>query len=121
MEKVLYYSPVPIPGRAAAVFVKFGIRMRRVTKENAGQTVGFLLGISGCAPASGPVAAPFTGSTAILVFYGLSGQRLDMVLAALYKVGIPRSVLKAVVTPDNQSWTFARLCAELQAEHQALS
>lgn len=121
MEKVLYYSPASLPGRAAAVLVQMGVRLRRVTAKEAHQTVGFLAGVPGCAPASGPVAQPLTGTVPAIVFYGMSDQKLNTVLAALQRAGVPRSTLKAVVTGENRNWTFARLYGELQSEHQALS
>ena len=43
---------------------------------------------------------------------------LDGLLAALRQAGVV--CLKAVLTPDNRSWTPGRLYRELQREHRAM-
>ena len=53
----------------------------------------------------------------MLVFCGLE-RELDGLLAALRQAGVV--CLKAVLTPDNRSWTPGRLYRELQREHRAM-
>ena len=51
---------------------------------------------------------------------GIEGlaRELDGLLAALRQAGVV--CLKAVLTPDNRSWTPGRLYRELQREHRAM-
>ena len=56
-----------------------------------------------------------------LVLSGFSRQRLDALLAALKRSGVPFIAHKAMLTPTNVSWTFAQLCEELSREHQAVT
>ncbi len=42
-------------------------------------------------------------------------------LDRLRESAVPAPALKAVLTPDNLHWTPEKLCAELKAEHAALS
>ena len=53
----------------------------------------------------------------MLVFCGLSSDRLDAVLAALRRKGV-RIPHKAVLTPHNAAWTPVQLFSELDEEHR---
>ncbi len=53
----------------------------------------------------------------MLVFCGLSSERLDAVLAALRRKGV-RIPHKAVLTPHNAAWTPVQLFSELDKEHR---
>ena len=53
----------------------------------------------------------------MLVFCGLSSERLDAVLAALRRKGV-RIPHKAVLTPHNAAWTPVQLFSELDEEHR---
>jgi len=46
----------------------------------------------------------------------LSGGSLDRILSGLGRAGVPRSVLKAVLTPTNAGWTLPQLYRELVKE-----
>lgn len=118
-ELVLYYDPAGTASRAKGVFVRQRVRIRTVTSEQAGQRVGYLAGLRGWEEIPG-ARAPGTPVGSVLVFSGLNGPRLDTVLSALHRAGVPREVYKAVVTADNASWSFAALCAELQRERRAV-
>ena len=56
----------------------------------------------------------------MLVLSGFTNARLDALLTALRKAGVPKIGWKAVLTPTNVSWTFRDLCAELEREHEAM-
>lgn len=118
-EQVLIYDPQGTAAGAKGVFLRQKIRMRLVAPGQTGQPVGALAGLKGWEghPCDEQVQAP---QDSVLVFAGLSGPRLDGVLAALRRAGVPPTVYKAVVTADNAGWTFAALCAELARERQAL-
>lgn len=118
-ELVLIYDPDGAAAPAKAVFLRQKVRMRTVTAEQAGQLVGFLAGLKGWEEqqcdekGSAPQAS-------VLIFSGLNGPRLDGVLTALRKAGVPPQVFKAVVTAENAGWPFDQLCAELARERQAV-
>ena len=117
-ERVLFYDPNGMAGRAKGVFLRQKIRICPVTPEQTGQRVGFLAGIKGWEQETGePVQPP---GISVLVFSGLPRVKLDLALSALRRAGVPQTVYKAVVTADNAGWTFAALCAELERERQAV-
>ena len=108
-ERVLFYDPNGMAGRAKGVFLRQKIRICPVTPEQTGQRVGFLAGIKGWEQETGEAIQP----------PGIS-VKLDLALSALRRAGVPQTVYKAVVTADNAGWTFAALCAELERERQAV-
>ncbi len=69
---------------------------------------------------AGGVPAEETLAGEMLVFAGVSGGRLDEVLAALRekKIRIP---YKAVMTAMNRNWTVRQLHREIRAEHEAMT
>lgn len=120
MEQALCYWPDPADPALSAVrraMLPLKLRVRPVTPEQTGQSVGFLLGRKEFPQREGD-APPVTDP--ILVLDGLSGPRLDTLLRALARAKAPRSLFKAVVTPDNVNWTLAQLWAELKKERAAL-
>lgn len=119
-ELVLLYYPSPEASRAKGVFLQQKIRIRPVITEELGMAVGFLAGIRADSQATGAMEPPESPTEPVMVFSGLSSRRLDGVLAALRKAGVPRSVYKAVVTAENASWPFSALCAELIREREAV-
>ena len=112
--------PVISPaGTALAVCAgQLGVRVTAVSAQQAGEPVGKLAGLP-VAPAK-PVSDLSLPAGAAVVFCGLEEGQLDQLLAALRASGqaIP---LKAVLTPHNQSWPFASLLQELQAEHDSFA
>ncbi len=50
----------------------------------------------------------------------LTAGQLDRLLAALQKAGVPRTCLKAVLTPTNAQWTLRALYQELCRERERL-
>ena len=57
----------------------------------------------------------------MLVMKNFTSRRIDEMLAAFRKAGIPRIELKAVITDTNQSWPFYQLYEELKKEHEIMS
>ncbi len=112
---ILLYDPLPSPwaGKLKQFCAVQGLRLRPVEDGDLGRTVGGLAmgrAPAGEVPAMPPLPEP------VLVFCGLSGAQLDRALAGLRRLGTPRSVLKAVLTADNGSWTFSALYQELCRE-----
>ena len=115
---VLYYNAgSPQEGsRAKAVFAAHRLRIKNITPEELGRSVGSFTGLlpAGEAPAGEPIPE------SMMVFSGVRGRELDQVLSALLRAGVPRAVYKAVVTHGNAGWDFYRLYEELRRERAAV-
>lgn len=95
-----------------------GLRLRPLEASDLSRTVGALAqGLT--APESAAEKAPAIPEP-ILIFCSLSNAQLDRLLAALRRMEVPRSVLKAVLTPDNAGWPLSALYQELCRERQAM-
>ncbi len=92
-----------------------GIRCRIVPTEDFGKTIGVLTETD----ASDADISPCSFSEEMLILHELSGSQLNAFLDILRKEDL-QVALKAVSTESNRSWTAARLCEELKAEHSAL-
>lgn len=99
-----------------------GLRLHPVEASDLGRTVGALAqGLAPAAPFEGGSAGqPSAVSEPLIIFCSLSNAQLDRLLAALRRMEVPRSVLKAVLTPGNAGWTLAALYRELCRERQAM-
>lgn len=120
MEQVLCYAPDQSDPLCAAVrrtALLLKIRLRTAGPEQTGQQLGLLLGRKGFAEQAGE-APPVTDP--ILVLDGFTGPRMDVLLRALVKARVPRTVYKAVATATNVDWTLAQLWEELKKEREAL-
>ena len=118
MAAVLYYEPLVMmgPGAIARVCGRFGLTVIPMSRERAGQTVGFLAGYQGFPERAETETPP---ADRVLVFCEVDRDTLDQVLEELKAEGAPAS-LKAVLTGTNAGWPFARLARELSAEHRAM-
>lgn len=120
-ESVLWYCPDPVLFAAARkAFAVRGVRVHPVSPEQVGETVGHLFGLKGFAPREEGAAVPDAPAEPALVLSGFTRQRLDALLSALKRAGVPTIAHKAMLTPTNVGWTFAQLCQELSREHQAM-
>lgn len=95
-------------------------QVRYIREEDYHQPLGVLANIKDLAPAEGtytgePLPAP------MLVFCGLSEQKLNQALAALRKSGAGPLPYKAVLTPTNQTWKPMDCFEELKREHEYMS
>lgn len=129
-EMVLYYQPEQekISGNASksaklkSVLVRMGVRIKNISREQTGQTVGYLAGYDGyeeTAMAEGE-ALPVVEEE-MLVMKNFSSRRIDELLAGLRRAGVPKIGLKAVVTETNCGWTFYALYEELKKEREAMT
>ncbi len=84
--------------------------------DKAGENLGFLAGYSGFV--SNGTAAAAAGEC--VIFSGISGKRLDLLLKAMRGAGLDIP-LKAVVTAHNQSKSVEWLLGELAKEHEAMT
>ncbi len=133
-EVVLYYNPGNGVAKQTAlmksVFVRMGVRIKNVRPEDVNETVGYLAGLKGF-PKKEPAGDAQMQEAEetqlpvipeqILVLKGFSSARLDLLLAALRRAGVPRIDLKAVLTEQNSGWTFYHLYQELREEHAAMA
>ncbi len=118
-ETALYYAPMGNGDKALvkSALVRLGIRIKNVSPENVGQTVGCLLGRKGFdkrANTEMPVL-----EKPVLLLDGFNDKRLDILLRELRKAGVSIPY-KAVVTETNLGWLFWQLYDELAKEHEAV-
>lgn len=119
-EAVYFYSPAPAgyQTQMKMVFARLGVRFHAITPAQTGETVGYLVGVDGFGPQPEGTEAPAV-TDEVLILKNFTGRRIDAMLAALKKAGVPSIALKAVVTEHNLGWTFAALAEELRQEHEA--
>ena len=91
------------------------VRIRPVEADQYGLTLEDLLGRS---EEKSPVEEEF--SDPMLVFCNLPHEKLDHLLTAMGRAGLPRIALKAMLTPTNRTWTSQQLWTELRREHEAM-
>ena len=97
------------------IFLMLRVRIRPVEADQYGLTLEDLLGRS---EEKAPVEEAF--SDPMLVFCNISNGKLDQLLTAMGRAGLPRIALKAMLTPTNRSWTSQQLWTELRREHEAM-
>ena len=97
------------------IFLMLRVRIRSVEADQYGLTLEELLGRS---EEKTPVEEEF--SDPMLVFCNLPHEKLDHLLTAMGRAGLPRIALKAMLTPTNRTWTSQQLWTELRREHEAM-
>ena len=123
-----------------AVAARMGIMCKVVEEEQTEETLGALLKLPGFASGSGsgksgaseqdnasvqndkadrPEPKPEL-TRQVMIMHGFTNQRLGEFLQNMRKAGMPLIPLKAIVTPQNVSWTFRTLYEELEKEHEAV-
>ena len=102
-----------------ALLVRQGIRMKLITEEMQGQTLGYLLSLPDFSEQT--VEEPnIAFEEDIMVLKGFTRERLNELLEGFRKLGIRKINLKAVVTEHNISWKLRDLYEELKDEHKQL-
>ena len=115
-ETVLMYNcSGPEWAKLRQIFLMLRVRIRPVEADQYGLTLAELLSRSG---EKRGVEEDF--SDPMLVFCGLSQGKLDQLLTAMGRSGLPRITLKAMLTPTNAGWTSQQLWTELRREHAAM-
>ena len=97
------------------IFLMLRVRIRPVEADQYGLTLEDLLGRS---EEKAPVEEEF--SDPMLVFCNLPHEKLDHLLTAMGRAGLPRIALKAMLTPTNCTWTSQQLWTELRREHEVM-
>lgn len=95
---------------------QYRIAARNLPEEALGQTVASFLAEMPPVPAK---KEPYAGT--VILFSGVEAKKQQEVLRALREKGAGRGAIKAVVTPTNRGWTFEKLFAELNAEHELMT
>lgn len=94
------------------------LRLVRVEKADYSQTIGYLTGQKDME--ENPEKYEGTDlEQEMLVFAGLSNQKLDELLKTMRKAGV-RVNYKAILTETNCRWTVPELYHELAAEHETM-
>lgn len=104
-----------------SVLIRMGVRIKNIGPQQVLEKVGWLAGIEGFSASeqTGEEEIPVI-SQDVLVMKNFTSERIDRLLAELRKAGVPKIALKAIVTPQNISWSFYALYQELVREHEAM-
>lgn len=103
------------------IFLPLKMRIRYIPTSQYHQTLSVLCGLE--EPVSQPaVFLPETTLTfedPMMIFAGLSDQKLDLLLTGLraQKIFIP---YKGILTPTNRFWTPVQCFVELKKEHEQM-
>lgn len=123
-EIVLYYAPENTAHAALlkGVLAQMGIAIRNLTPGRCQKKIGFLVGMDGFEETQAEVQqASFVDmKEELLVLCGFTDERLDQLLKRLRNAGVPRSVLKALVTETNAQWTVYELYRHLIEERRQI-
>ena len=121
LETVLLYNikGTDMAVRLKPVLLKLKIRVRTVAPEEYLLPVGSLLKKTEM-PENGQTFEGTLFTEPMMVMCGFTSARLDLFLRELRKNQVPFLALKAVLTPENQSWSSLRLHEELSKEHEAM-
>ena len=95
------------------------IRMKKVEKEDYLQQIGYLAGIKEMEG----IEAVYEGEELekeMMVFAGISNQRLDQILLMMRKNGVKRVDYKAILTETNKTWTVPRSMSRCTYNHKEL-
>ena len=117
MIQILLFNPDRFKlGRLQVIFVRLGLKWKIVPPEDFSASIGSLLGLPVSSEKS--PAAPF--SEEMMLMHALDSRAMNTLLESMRRQKLSVS-LKAVATPDNISWTPAKLYAELSAERAAFA
>lgn len=97
---------------------RLGIGLVTIPSRSYGQKLGFLAGITGFKREN----AVYQGGDfpeEMLLFSGVTSEKMDEFLAAYKEMKLEPIDRKAVVTPHNIFWTPEQLYQELEKEHQS--
>ena len=105
--------------KIAMIFGYLGYRVRHVEKKEYLKPIGILVGMD----EEKEVSADYEGAgfdTEMLVMNAATEEMLDKALFLMRKEGV-KVDLKAMVTPNNRSWTSLELQEEIAKEHRYMT
>ena len=119
---VLYYTPERSERttKLKSIFVRQGLRIRNIQKEEFNETVGYLAGIKGYEKTDQSQEEREI-PVEVLVMKGFTSRQIDDLLLAIRKAGLSKIDLKAIITDQNAGWTFFQLYEEIKKEHEKVS
>lgn len=107
-------------GKIRRALLPLKIRIKTVGVDEYSQPLGFLAGIAGIEP----LTETYSGDgfkDELMLICGLNQVKLQALLNALYKNGVGRIDLKAMLTPTNISWNSTRLYEAVKADHEEMT
>ena len=100
--------------------VKLGLKVREVSREEYGMTLGALTSVAGYA--TEPASYEGEGfDDEMLLMKDFDGPMLNSFLNGFKAMKIAPVALKAVLTETNSAWDSLKLHAEISAEHAAMT
>ncbi len=134
---LLYVKDIEAKKQILGLCREMGLSVKWLQKGDLGTTVGELAKIEASLRKGGEKAlVEMRGENAlsekmlgertgfdmpdVMVFSGMSGEKLDAFLERYRKAGIAPIGLKAVVTPYNVGWSLGRLIHELTKEQEGM-
>ena len=132
-EMVLYYAPenAVYMGLIKGVLVQMGIKIKNLTPGRCEKKIGYLAGLDEFededivpgetdVPGVRQQASPVPINEELLILCGFTEKRLDQLLERLKKTGVPKSVMKAIITQSNAHWTVYELYDHLAEERRQI-
>ncbi|MCF0128166.1 MAG: DUF3783 domain-containing protein [Pseudobutyrivibrio sp.] len=117
MEKLLTFNVLEDKlNQMKAILVPLGITINVINPKDYGQTLGYLCGIDGFGKTRVSLGFPLSFNEEMLVFSGVTQERLEVILDALEEAAFPSVKRKAVVTIYNVNWTASQLYNEISKE-----
>ncbi|MCQ4021572.1 MULTISPECIES: DUF3783 domain-containing protein [unclassified Ruminococcus] len=96
------------------------IRIKAVSINEYSQPLGYLAGIKDIEPTDEKFSGDgFTDE--LMLICGLNNTKLEALLRSLYKYGVGRIDLKAMLTPTNISWNSTQLYKAVKADHEEMN
>lgn len=119
-ERVLlfHFEDKSITNKMQIALALLKIPAKKITMAEYNQTIGYLAGAEECDKLEGTYEGEELSAPMMLM--AMSGPRVDQVLAAFRKQGVPMIPYKAVLTEFNKAWTPSKLFDELVKEHEAI-
>lgn len=120
MEKILLYTTDNIKyEKISSLCRSLNIGLQKLTQKDIGCT---LASISSGSPKQAKDASvpPLYSQSELMIFSGLSNDKLDIFLERYKKEGMQPVRLKAIVTPFNCMWSIYDLTKELIKENKAI-
>ena len=119
-EKVLlfHFTDEEILARMQLALLINKVGAKKVERKDYCQSVGYLAGVSGKKAAEVEYDGPELEEPMMIMC--MDSRRIDELLAAFRRAGVPRIAYKAMLTSTNSDWTPLELYKELKREHEAM-
>lgn len=121
-ESILLFhiSDKEVKKKVERALLPLRVRLRHITLKDYSQPLGVLAGLPDMTPSEETYDGEELSDT-MIVFCGLSSQKLDQALLALKKSSAGPFPYKAILTPTNQHWLAKDCLAELKREHEYMT